>query len=67
MKRPPLTPGQKATIVFCGLVLMTGITAVAFLGAMAAVPAIAGSFLAAGPITCFAYVVFLRSEDAEKE
>lgn len=67
MKRPPLSPGQKATVVFCGLVLMTGMLAVAFLGATAALPAVFGAFLAAGPITCFAYVVFLRSEDSEKE
>ena len=59
-----LSPGQRATIVFCLLVLLTGVTALALFGAPAVFPAIAGSLLTAGPLSVFVYVVYLRREDA---
>ena len=64
MKRPPMSAGQKATIIACSLILGTGVLSVAALGAVAAVPALFGSMVIAVPLAAFAYVVFLRSEDA---
>jgi 4-hydroxybenzoate polyprenyltransferase len=66
MKRT-LSPGRKATAVFCALVLGTGVIALALLGPLAAVPAIIGSLLIAAPLTVIAYVIFLKSEDRELE
>lgn len=66
MKRT-LSPGRKASVVFCALVLGTGVTAFALLGPMAAFPAIVGSLVIAAPLTIIAYVIFLNREDREFE
>ena len=60
-----LSPGQKASVVFCALVLVTGVLALALLGPVAALPAIVGSLLVAAPLATFVYVVYLNREPRE--
>jgi len=68
MDRPmKASPGTKASSVFCALFAGTGLVALAAFGADAVFPALFGAALMAGPLAVIAYVVFLRSEDREKE
>jgi 1,4-dihydroxy-2-naphthoate octaprenyltransferase len=64
---PELSPGRKATVVFCALFAGTGFVALAVFGASGVVPALAGSLIIAGPFALTAYVVLLRSEDRQLE
>jgi hypothetical protein len=64
---PELSPGRKATVVFCALFAGTGLIALALFGASGVVPALVGSSCIAGPFALTAYVVLLRSEDRKLE
>lgn len=62
-----LSPGRKATVVFCALFLGAGFVTLAVFGAPGVVPALAGSLVIAGPFALTAYVVLLRAEDRQFE
>lgn len=64
---PELSPGRRATVVFCALFLGTGVVALAVFGASGVVPALVGSSCIAGPFALTAYVVLLRAEDRKLE
>jgi 4-hydroxybenzoate polyprenyltransferase len=64
---PELSPGRKASAVFCALFVCTGFVALAMFGAPGVVPALVGSLFIAGPLSVISYVVFLRAQDREQE
>jgi hypothetical protein len=64
---PQLTPGRKASVVFCALFVCTGFVALVMFGAPGVVPALLGSLFVAGPLAVISYVVFLRAQDREQE
>jgi hypothetical protein len=47
---PELSPGRKASVVFCALFAATGFVALAMFGAPGVVPALVGSSCIAGPL-----------------
>lgn len=57
-----LTPGKKAIVLYCALVITSGAVALAFMGPVLASAAIIGSMAFAGLIATFVWVRSLNKE-----